>query len=314
MSLDNNKILARGRSLANLVKQEIGNKVILRSKILQLCKTDEFAKVILSSAQTFVDKIKIIYSAYFHINGWKPEQISEAINNLYFVKIDFFDSDVYPNEQCDRCDGEGMVDCWKCDGDGTLDCDSCDGDGTIECDGCGGDGTEECRYCDGKGTETEEDDEGNEIEVECVHCDGSGEQKCRDCGGAGNFECPTCDGTGNQECHICENTGREYCDYCGGSGEVESDDMVYQVTTRHYVTVGNKILRYNDKILSLDDFERLDGNDEILDYELSIYYTEYNDNISKEDRNEKVGMEDDYFVEIFDAQKLESTQERNYGI
>jgi hypothetical protein len=313
MSLENKIILARGRKLAVFIKTEFGDKVLLRSRIVELCRKEEFAKVILSSASTIEDKIKIIYAAYLHIIGYSPEKITKLINMLYFVIINFYDSDVYPKETCDDCGGDGFQDCYYCEGSAEVDCQSCDGDGTIECDGCGGDGTEECRYCDGKGTETEEDDEGNEIEVECVHCDGSGEQKCRDCGGYGNFECPTCDGRGKEECIRCDNTGQDCCENCGCSGEVESDDKVYEITTRHYISIGRQIEKYNGQIMSIEKYEELDSQDKLMIFETSLYYRTVEDNRTQEERNEITGM-DDYFAEIVDVQKLESMPKNNYGL
>ena len=233
----------------------------------------------------------------------KGSDIMNIINNLYVVKVDFYDETATIRVDCDNCD-YGSVDCSTCEGEGTQDCRYCDGEGNIECDDCGGEGTEECRYCDGKGTETEEDDEGDEIEVECIHCDGEGKERCRSCGGSGNFECPECEGSGNETCSQCDGSRAEECDFCYGYGEIDSEEDYYSVTRKTYVVVGSKIKNIDGEIMSEEDFSELVYNNKIFSHELVIGTYNYTDSEEKEDRLAYAKM-DDNFVEIVDVLKLE---------
>ena len=49
---------------------------------------------------------------------------------------------------CEGCNGYGVVDCPKCEGEG---CDSCDKDGTVYCEKYKGEGAPECERCEGTG-------------------------------------------------------------------------------------------------------------------------------------------------------------------
>jgi len=241
---------------------------------------------------------------------YKKETIIGLSMNLYLYTIDFYDDSEEIVTECGNCD-DGFIDCSDCDGTGNVDCGYCDGDGEVECDRCSGEGTEECRYCDGTGkeTETEEDDEGDEVEVEvdCTVCGGDGTEDCRDCGGQGNFECSECGGKGRETCGTCDGGGNEICNWCDGSGEGHSGEYRYRITRMKYITLGNKLSEFVDEPMLLSDFDDVDSDINKVPFSFSVnkkYYSD-DDDITKEDRQSAVGLDDD-FVEIIDDYKLEN--------
>jgi hypothetical protein len=314
MGLDFKQIWKTSRTLADLVKEESGDKVITRTKIKSIATSDHFGQVLLSAATTLSDKIKIIQTTWFIINkpNYTPEKIYKIINDFYILVVDFYVEQTTKTITCDECD-YGYVDCNNCDGSGKQDCRYCDGEGTLECDTCYGEGTQDCRYCDGKGTETEteEDDEGEEVEVEvaCVHCDGGGKESCRDCGGQGNFECDTCDSTGTEECGECLGSGSDYCGECGGSGDVESYESYYSIERTFMVVNGDSMQKYIDKPLTKDAFDDIEGEDPAFDFYMILKRQDYMSDNTVEDERENNEMEDD-FVIVQDLIKLEDSNLR----
>jgi hypothetical protein len=249
--------------------------------------------------------------SYLIISGrYKKETIIGLSSSLYLYIIDFYDESEEILSECSNCEGNGDEDCSECDGTGNLDCGYCDGDGKVECNDCYGEGTEECTYCDGKGTETEteEDDEGDEVEVEveCTGCGGSGTEDCRSCGGQGDFECSECNGKGHENCDQCGGYGSYTCGYCDGSGERGSNEYKYYITRVTYITLGNKLSEFEDQPMLLSDFEEIDGDNDKVPFSFTVnkrYFLD--DDITKEERQERVGLDDD-FVEIIEAYKLEN--------
>jgi len=312
MSLDPNKLYNIALSLAEVAKDEYGeNSYISFTKIIKVCKTSHFAELLLSRIQTPVDKVKLIFMTELIIRGrYKKETILSLSRNLYLYVIDFYDHTEEIQTECDNCDGSGEEECSRCDGTGNEDCGFCDGDGNIECYECSGEGTEECRYCDGSGkeTDTEEDDEGEEVEVEidCTSCDGSGTENCRSCDGQGEFECSECNGSGHHNCDDCGGYGQYTCGYCDGSGQVGSNEYKYYITKMTYITLGNKLSEFEDQPMLLSDFEQIDADEEKIPISFTAskrYFSD--DDITKEERQEMVGLDDD-FVEVVEAYKLEN--------
>jgi hypothetical protein len=313
MSLNNQQLYGISNTLSKIVKDEYGeNAFIGYAKIIKACGQDHLAKLMLSKTTSTPEKIKVIFMTYLiTTKRYDKDNIIKMSSNLYLYILDFYDDTNSIMIDCRRCNGSGEEDCERCDGKGNEDCGYCDGDGKFECDTCSGEGTEECRYCDGKGTETEteEDDEGEEVEVEveCSGCGGSGTEYCRDCGGEGEFECDGCDGSGDKTCEECGGAGEFSCGWCEGNGEETSDEVKYSITRKLYITLGNKLSEYlNDRIL-LTDFEELDADNEKVPYSFTITkaFFDDNDNVTKEDRQESVGLDDD-FVELIGSYKLEN--------
>ena len=312
MSLDPNKLYNIALSLAEIAKDEYGERAFISfSKILNICKTNHFALLLLSKLSTPAEKVKLVFMAYLIISGrYKKETIIGLSTNLYLYIIDFYDESEEIKQECSHCEGTGDEHCDRCDGTGNEDCRYCDGDGKIECNECDGEGTEECRWCDGKGTETdtEEDDEGEEVEVEveCGGCGGSGTEDCRGCGGQGDYECPECNGSGGISCEYCGGYGAYTCGYCDGNGEEDSGEYKYYITRMTYITLGNKLSEFEDQPMLLSDFEEIDGDNNKVPFGFSVYKRYFSDeDITKEDRQSAVGLDDD-FVEILEAYKLEN--------
>jgi len=76
-------------------------------------------------------------------------------------------------ENCDGCDGSGVVECTECDDTGQT----IDNEGLIQtCDDCGGEGVVKCGVCDGEGRYyfcpncDEYLEEDIEAESECPNC------------------------------------------------------------------------------------------------------------------------------------------------
>ena len=312
MALNNEQLYGISYSLAEIAKDEYGeNKFIAFSKIVNICKTNHFALLLLSKVSTTTEKVKLVFMSYLIISGrYKKETIIGLSSSLYLYIIDFYDESVEIKQECSNCEGSGDEECRRCDGTGNEDCGYCDGDGRTECYECSGEGTEECRHCDGKGTEieTEEDDEGEEVEVEveCTGCGGSGKEDCRGCGGQGDYECSECNGSGGFTCEYCGGYGSYTCGYCDGYGEEDSGKYKYYITRMTYITLGNKLSEFEDQPMLLSDFEEIDGDDNKVPFSFSVnkrYYSD--DDITKEDRQSAVGLDDD-FVEIIEAYKLEN--------
>ncbi len=132
------------------------------------------------------------------------ESAEHMIENLFFASL-FASSNENYLDTCDYCDS-GMVECNSCDGSGSQECSQCDGEGDVTCDECDGDG------------EIPSDDEEEEDYVKCDECNGKGTTSCWNCAGDGTVDCGDCEGY-----------GRDYCDTCNGNGEVETDDLVYNI-------------------------------------------------------------------------------------
>jgi hypothetical protein len=312
MALNNEQLYGISYSLAEIAKDEYGeNKFIAFSKIVNICKTNHFALLLLSRVSTTTEKVKLVFMSYLIISGrYKKETIIGLSSSLYLYIIDFYDESVEIKQECSHCESTGEEHCDRCDGTGNEDCGYCDGDGRTECYECSGEGTEECRYCDGKGTETdtEEDDEGEEVEVEvdCTSCGGDGTEDCRGCGGQGDFECSECDGRGNNICEHCGGYGSYTCGYCDGNGEEDSGEYKYYITRMRYITLGNKLSEFEGQPMLLSDFEEIDGDNNKVPFGFSVNKRYYEDeDITKEDRQSTVGLDDD-FVEVIEAYKLEN--------
>lgn len=306
------QIYSLAKTLGEVAKDEYGeNSFISFSKILKVCKTSHLAELLLSRISTPAEKVKLVFMSYLIITGrYKKETIIGLSSRLFLYIIDFYDDTVEIKQECSNCEGSGDEECDRCDGTGNEDCKYCDGDGTTECYECSGDGTEDCRYCDGKGTETdtEEDDEGEEVEVEveCTGCSGSGTEECRNCGGQGDYECPECEGSGGKTCEDCGGYGSYGCGYCGGDGEEDSGTYKYNITRVTYITLGNKLSEFEGQVMLLSDFEEIDGDDEKVPFSFTVNKRSFpDDDITKEERQERVGLDDD-FVEVVDAYKLEN--------
>lgn len=103
---------------------------------------------------------------------------------------------------CPDCGGDG---CWyDSDAEKLRECNRCEGEGVVDadaCDYCGGQGTVICEPCQGTGLLSEDD---------CLTCGGSEEVSCRQCHGSG-----VADGEeGHSHCDQCHGSGRESCPAC----------------------------------------------------------------------------------------------------
>jgi hypothetical protein len=305
------KIYSISKNIADLLKSEKGDRFIGIRDIKNCMSTDHFAKLLLSKTSGNPEKIKVLIATFFILN--RKSQLSTlegVLMNLYASIIDLYEDTVPIEVECGNCDGAGYEECSSCEGSGRIDCTTCDGEGTLECDTCSGEGTDECRYCDGKGTETEEDDEGDDIEVECVHCDGDGTENCRDCSGKGNFECFNCDGDSNFTCEDCAGQGEYTCGHCDGNGTTESGDLKYNIRRSINVTLGDGFLKYEGEFISLEHYNSIEEDDELIPFNIEVYTHYFNDNdITVEERRESVDMEDD-FVEVGECIKLENFKGR----
>lgn len=297
------KLYAIAKTLADFIKDEYPDKSYVNTRFInQFCNSDYYAKLLLTKVDSGVPRIQIIFIIYFIISdpNMSQDDMIRNINNLYVVEIDWYDDEVNIKEECSDCGGAGYLSCEYCD-NGEIDCRSCDGNGHVDCYECYGDGKEECGYCDGSGRE--DDEEGNFDE--CAHCDGEGNIRCTSCGGVGNFECSECDGKRYQQCDNCGGAGDFACDYCGGYGEVDSDELYYDVTSQKIITIGNKISSEVGKSIDMDDFDEMDIEQELLvnEFTYSQRYYNYKELTSEEVRHAN-GMESN-FVTINWVTKLE---------
>lgn len=304
-----NQLYNVARVIANFAKNEYGESFIGFYKLKGLSK-DHLVELLMSKIQSDTDKIKTIYITYFILNREiQPQEIEKIINNLYVLVVDVYEDKNRIDVECEYCGGSAEEECDTCSGDGSIDCRYCDGDGSVECYDCDGNGTEECRWCDGSGTETEteEDDEGDEIEVEvsCSNCGGSGNEHCRSCGGDGTFECVECNGKGSESCGDCGGYGQVTCGYCQ-DGYDQSNEEYYMIEKRTIILYGTNVEKYVGKVISLEDYNQMESEDEIFEYEFTLnsrYFQEEDEDY--EDQRNRFDMEDD-FVEISMFEKLEN--------
>ena len=116
-------------------------------------------------------------------------------------------------EECNRCDGKGVIriKCSNCNGTGETDSYYYEeGTERIACSSCGGTGGFVCKHCNGTNTRY------------CDECSGRGVRKCDICKGIGvismpnigNTECPSCEGGGLITCYKCNGKKIEQCGYC----------------------------------------------------------------------------------------------------
>lgn len=309
MALTNNQIISIARALSNYFQSEGGYYSLSKIKV-EFFK-DKILYALLSKADTYQEKIKVIYSTYFLMNrpDYTIEDIVDIISNLYVMTVEYYDDTHTIKLECGDCYGDGYEECDECDGTGNVECRTCDGEGKIDCDYCD-EGSNECSNCDGTGTETEEDDEGEEVEETCSVCDGDGKEECRECGGHGNFECFDCDGRGDESCSECDGGGQNYCRYCGGSGEVESSEEYFNITRAKIITIGNSLQKYENQFIDLEEFERMDANDDEFVNTFTFDSRYYDDDIPDYERLDRIDIEttNDKFVEVVDFVKLEETK------
>ena len=314
MALEPNKLYGIAQSLAEIAKDVYGEyNFIGFSKIRNICKSDQFAQLLLSRLTTNYELGQLIFITNLILNtANKKEYILKLTKSLYIYTIDFYDDTEPLQGVCKRCGGDGTEKCEDCGGDGLLDCRYCDGEGKHECQECYGEGTEECRYCGGSGTETEieTDDEGDEVEVEveCAICDGEGTERCRGCGGQGGFDCEECDGDGTIRCANCRGEGEYTCYNCEGYGVADTGtgEEKYGIDRRTIVTLGDVFSKYIGKAMLLSDFEEIDGDYDKVPYSFTISSRYFPDEDKpKEERQMDVGLDDD-FVEFVDGYKLEN--------
>lgn len=85
------------------------------------------------------------------------------------------------SRRCDKCRGEGWLECSVCKGEKEVYCDACK-EGVAECDACKGEKWSQCSKCKG------------EKWLECAHCKGGGRLQCERCKGDGKVTCTSCKG------------------------------------------------------------------------------------------------------------------------
>jgi hypothetical protein len=289
----------------DFVKNSSGNEIITLHKLSYIVREDSMIQMFFSKLNLY-DIVRVIYYTYFLSKGVKQDDIFIFLDKIYIYILNDYDDKSYISVECSQCYGEGHYECLECDGTGNETCYTCDGNKSVNCEECSGSGKEQCYYCDGKGTETEEDDEGDDIEVECVHCDGDGTENCRDCSGKGNYECFNCDGDSNFTCEDCAGQGEYTCGYCDGNGTTGSGDLKYGIRRSINVTLGDGFLKYEGEFISLEQYNSIEEDAELIPFNIEVYTYYFNDNdVTVEERRESVDMEDD-FVEVGECTKLEN--------
>ena len=117
----------------------------------------------------------------------------KVFNNLSFITLISSDLE-HAEEECDKCNGYGLVDCNDCNGNGYIICSECDGNQLEECTECYGIGFtrdgERCSNCYGTGNQA------------CNYCSGSGEIKCNFCDNSGYIDCSNCDREGTVKTNL----------------------------------------------------------------------------------------------------------------
>jgi hypothetical protein len=168
--------------------------------------------------------VKFLISLVFYIYSFKKTGDfilgKKMVDNLFFASF-MVPSDKNHMEDCKECEGYGDISCHNCYGSGSVDCTNCDSNGKEECYECDGEGWQSCDSCDGTG----EDEEGNE----CTNCGGTGEVSCELCSGRKEVDCTVCDGNNDLTCPECNGNERETCQDCDGLGEIETDELEYDV-------------------------------------------------------------------------------------
>ena len=303
MDQETKTILSVARAFKNYIESEGGKKTL--NNLMYLSESDHLVSILFSKLQNGNQRIKAIFATYFMLlrTDIKPEVIVKIINNLYRYEIEIYEDSRTKEVECHNCSGSGDNECYDCDGTGNVECDSCDGSGKEECYDCSGSGDESCGECDGEGKVEEYDDEGEEVKVQCDECAGWGKVNCRTCDGERELECSTCEGDGREECRDCGGYGRIECEYCYGSGTEETREEYFEIGYMNIVVVGSGIMKFENTKMTLEEYEKLNANDKIFSYELTIVNFSDMDDMDYEDRYK---MEDfnEPFVKFGDVFKI----------
>jgi hypothetical protein len=296
-------ILSVARAFKNYVESEGGKKTL--NNLKYLTENDHLVKVLFSKLQNGNQRIKTIFATYFMLlrTDIKPEVIVKIINNLYKYEIEIYDETRRKEVECGYCGGGGEERCDSCDGDGKIECRYCDGTGKEDCYDCDGSGVETCGECDGDGKVEEYDDEGEDVEVQCDECAGSGKVNCRTCDGESEVDCGSCEGNGEEDCRECGGYGQTECEHCYGSGTEETNEEYFEIGYMTIVVVGSGILKFENTKMTLEEYEKLNANDKIFSYELTVTNFSDVDDIDEEDRY-KMEDFDEPFVKIGDVYKV----------
>ena len=303
MDQETKTILSVARAFKNYVESEGGKKTLNNLKYLS--ENDHLVKVLFSKLQNGNQRIKTIFATYFMLlrTDIKPEVVVKIINNLYKYEIEIYDETRRKEVECGYCGGSGEDRCDSCDGDGKIECRSCDGTGKEDCYECDGSGAETCGECDGDGKVEEYDDEGEDVEVQCDECVGSGKLNCRYCDGEREIDCGHCEGNGEEECRECGGYGQTECENCYGSGTEETNEEYFEIGYMTIVVVGSGILKFENTKMTLEEYEKLNANDKIFSYELTVTNFTDVDDIDEEDRY-KMEDFDEPFVKFRDVYKI----------
>ena len=303
MDQETKTILSVARAFKNYVESEGGKKTL--NNLKYLTENDHLVKVLFSKLQNGNQRIKTIFATYFMLlrTDIKPEVIVKIINNLYKYEIEIYDETRRKEVECGYCGGGGEERCDSCDGDGKIECRYCDGTGKEGCYDCDGSGAETCGECDGDGKVEEYDDEGEDVEVQCDECAGSGKVNCRTCDGESEISCGSCEGDGEEECRECGGYGQTECENCYGSGTEETNEEYFEIGYMTIVVVGSGILKFENTKMTLEEYEKLNANDKIFSYELTVTNFSDVDDIDEEDRY-KMEDFDEPFVKIGDVYKV----------
>ena len=303
MDQETKTILSVARAFKNYVESEGGKKTL--NNLKYLTENDHLVKVLFSKLQNGNQRIKTIFATYFMLlrTDIKPEVIVKIINNLYKYEIEIYDETRRKEVECGYCGGGGEERCDSCDGDGKIECRYCDGTGKEGCYDCDGSGAETCGECDGDGKVEEYDDEGEDVEVQCDECAGSGKVNCRTCDGESEVDCGSCEGNGEEDCRECGGYGQTECEHCYGSGTEETNEEYFEIGYMTIVVVGSGILKFENTKMTLEEYEKLNANDKIFSYELTVTNFSDVDDIDEEDRY-KMEDFDEPFVKIGDVYKV----------
>ena len=157
------KLLNLARRIAPNIKTSTSS-----TEVYYHIKNDKFLKPI----EKQLSAKEIVYLTFL-IQGYKEgrdlQDVLERCNQDLFSFSTIEVDSSHPEETCDNCAGDGIINCHECDGERRVECDECDGSGEDgegdTCDRCDGDGYVDCPVCDGEGYET------------CDDCSGEGTQE-----------------------------------------------------------------------------------------------------------------------------------------
>ena len=161
-----------------------------------------------------LDIIKSYIKAYVHKGGFTPESYEDGAEAAYQdTHSDFPTGPRIVKWTCEKCDGDGVVECDLCSENNNFGCEV----GSICCWKCKGYGEIQCSYCNSMELRSR-------ITVGCRYCNdpNNPKQTCEDYGiDPGMVLCPECIGENKDpiiSCTNCDESGKLDCNICEGHG------------------------------------------------------------------------------------------------